>query len=77
MEKAQVNDRFVIYKSGDQPGTLDAVWRHQINGGGTEKAVGGDDEPDPRVLDWARDHWSKKRGRITHLTSSNLGQSHR
>lgn len=41
VEKLQVNVGFVIYTLGDQPGTLNAVWGHQINGGGTEKAVGG------------------------------------
>ena len=37
-----MNVGFVIYTLGDQPGTLDAVWGHQINGGGTGKAVGGE-----------------------------------
>lgn len=42
VEKPQINVGFVIYTLGDQPGTLDAVWGHQINGGGTGKAVGGE-----------------------------------
>jgi len=42
MEKLQVNVGLVIYTPGDQPGTLDAVWRHQINGSGTGRAIGGE-----------------------------------
>ena len=42
VEKPQVNVGFVIYTLGDQPGTLNAVWGHQIYGGGTGKAVGGE-----------------------------------
>ena len=32
---------FVIYTHGVEPGTLDAVWRHQLMGNGTGYAVGG------------------------------------
>ena len=42
MGKTQVNVGFVIYTLGEEPGTLNAVWGHQINGGGTGKAVGGE-----------------------------------
>jgi hypothetical protein len=41
-EQPKVNVGFVIYTLGDQPGTMNAVWGHQINGGGTVKAVGGE-----------------------------------
>ena len=42
VEKPQINVGFVIYTLGDQPGTLNAIWGHQINGGGTGYAVGGE-----------------------------------
>jgi hypothetical protein len=42
VEKPQVNVGYVIYTLGEKPGTLNAVWGHQINGSGTGKAVGGE-----------------------------------
>ena len=42
MQNSKINVGYVIYTLGDLPGTLDAVWGHQINGGGTGKAVGGE-----------------------------------
>jgi hypothetical protein len=42
IENPRINVGFVIYTLGNQPGTLDAVWGHQIHGGGTGRAVGGE-----------------------------------
>jgi hypothetical protein len=44
MEKPQINVGYVIYTLGDEPGTLDAIWRHQTKGSGTGKATGGNGE---------------------------------
>ena len=41
MDKPEINIGYVIYTLGQEPGTLDAIWAHQIKGGGTGKATGG------------------------------------
>jgi hypothetical protein len=35
---------FVLYKKGDEPGTLEAEWCHSYSGNGTGKATGGPPE---------------------------------
>jgi hypothetical protein len=41
MDKPDINIGFVIYTPGKAPGTLDAIWGHQLKGSGTGTATGG------------------------------------